>query len=96
MSGTKSTSAALFGKGLLITHYINLLFIGEQTFTTSLLGFSEPKLNNFEVFVIWSYNSLRALKVVLYWALVGSASDSALKATALSPFCPWSHAIQSD
>lgn len=52
MSGTKSTSAALFGKGLLITHYINLLFIGEQTFTTSLLGFSEPKLSNFEVFVI--------------------------------------------
>lgn len=52
MSGTKSMSAASFGKGLLVTHYINLLFIGEQIFTTSLLGFLEPNLNNFEVFVI--------------------------------------------
>lgn len=52
MSGTKSTSAALFGKGLPITQYIHLLFIGQQIFATSLLGFLEPKLNDFEVLVI--------------------------------------------
>lgn len=96
MSGTKSMSAALFGKGLLITQYIHLLFIGQQIFTNHILVFLEPKLNNFQVLVTWTYNSLRALKAVLYWVLVVSASDSAPKATALFHFCPWRHAIWSD
>lgn len=32
--------------------YAHLLFIGQQIFTTRLLGFLKHKLNEFEVFVI--------------------------------------------